>query len=63
MSIESALNNSRVIKGITFTLIATMILLSMMAGAAQEHSHKKTDQNIVDVAVENGNFNTLAEVK
>lgn len=60
MSIESALNNSRVIKGITFTLIATMILLSMMAGAAQEHSHKKTDQNIVDVAVENGNFNTLA---
>ena len=58
MSIENVLSNSKVIKAVTFTLMASMILLSMMAGAAQDY--KKAEQNIVEVAVANGNFNTLA---
>lgn len=60
MSIENVLNNSKYMKAITFTLMASMILLSMAAGAAQDAHSKKSDQDIVDVAVANGNFNTLA---
>lgn len=60
MSIENVLNNSKATKAITFTLMVSMLLLSMVAGAAQD-KHKTNDaQDIVDVAVSNGNFNTLA---
>ena len=44
-------------KAISFTLMASMILLSSLATAAQDVHSKK---DIVDVAVANGNFNTLA---
>ena len=57
MSIGHAVNNSKYMKAITFTLMASMILLSSLATAAQD-AHSKKD--IVDVAVANGNFNTLA---
>ena len=60
MSIENVMNNSKTMKAITFTLMASMILLSMVAGAAQDSHSKQSDQDIVDVAVANGNFNTLA---
>lgn len=53
-------SNSIFIKAISFTLMATMILLSSMV-SANDHAHsKKSDMDIVDVAVANGNFNTLA---
>jgi hypothetical protein len=47
MPIENVLSNSRIIKAITFILMASMILLSMIAGAGQDHSHKKTDHDLV----------------
>lgn len=42
MPTENVLDNSRFINGITFVLMASMLLLSMMAGAAQGYSNKKT---------------------
>ncbi len=60
MSIRHAVNNSKYMKAITVTLMSSMILLSGLASAAQDAHSKKSDQDIVDVAVANGNFNTLA---
>jgi uncharacterized surface protein with fasciclin (FAS1) repeats len=60
MSIEKAINNSKYMNAITFTLMASIILLSTLASAAQDTHSEKADDDIVDVAVANGNFNTLA---
>ncbi|MFT5395958.1 MAG: putative surface protein with fasciclin (FAS1) repeats [Gammaproteobacteria bacterium] len=57
MSIGHIVNNSKYMKAITVTLMSSMILLSGLATAAQDVHSKK---DIVDVAVANGNFNTLA---
>ncbi len=44
---------------VTAAIFSAMILLSMSAGAMNEMKEAKAD-DIVDVAVANGNFNTLA---
>lgn len=60
MSIENVVNNSKYMKAVTFTLMASMILLSSLVSAGEDAHSKKADHDIVDVAVANGSFNTLA---
>lgn len=47
MLTESVLDRPRLIKAISFVLIGSMLVLSMMAGAAQGHGSKKNSQDIV----------------
>ncbi len=47
-------------KAITFSLMASMILLSTLVSAGDHANSEKADHDIVDVAVANGSFNTLA---
>lgn len=47
MPIESVLDRPGFIKAISFVLIGSMLVLSMMAGAAQGHGSKKNSQDIV----------------
>ena len=56
MNQSNIVSSSRFINLILGALAASLLTLSMIAGAAQ---HKAEAQDIVDVAVANGSFNTL----
>lgn len=47
MPTESVLDRPGFIKAISFVLFGSMLVLSMMAGAAQGHGSKKNSQDIV----------------
>ena len=57
MSNSIAINNSNVMRILSGAIAASLLVISMIASAGEK---KAESQDIVDVAVANGSFNTLA---
>ena len=54
------MNISKIMHAFTAVIFTAMLMLSMSAGAMHHMKGEKAGNDIVDVAVANGNFNTLA---
>lgn len=57
---SKAINITKLMHIMTGVIFSTMILLSMSAGAMHHGDGEKKGKDIVDVAVDNGSFTTLA---
>ena len=55
-----SMNINKAMHTFTAVLFSAMVMLSMSAGAMHHMKGEKAGNDIVDVAVANGNFNTLA---